>query len=105
MHCRQSIIAPTINEEAEARELQLAHTSSKGVEYAFTAANVPSTCVQDIPIYIVGNIMCMCKLNVVYEFHGWNCVCILTTVVEHVNFFRSFAMYVVKSVINVDCVA
>ena len=29
--------------KAEARELHLAHTGSKGVEYAFTATKTPST--------------------------------------------------------------
>jgi hypothetical protein len=98
-------VAPSINAEAEVGELQLAHTGSKGVKYAFVVANAPSTYVHDIVVNIVNNTMCMCKYNFVHEVHGWNYVCILTIVMEHVSFFRSFTMSVLNSVINVDCVA
>jgi hypothetical protein len=44
------------------------------------------------------------KSNFMYANCGWSCICILTTVVELVSFFRSSTMSVLNSVINVDCV-
>ena len=96
---------PSINAHAEVGELQLEHTDSKGVEHAFFYVNAPSTCVHDILVNIVSNTIYMCKDNFVHEVHGWNYLCILTTLVEHVMFFRCLTMFVLNSIINVDCVA
>jgi hypothetical protein len=43
LHRRQSIVSSFMKAEAEAGELHLAHTGSKGVEYAFAATKTPST--------------------------------------------------------------
>ena len=42
-HRRQSIVSSLIKVEAEATELQFAHTGSKGVEYTLSTTKIPST--------------------------------------------------------------
>jgi len=59
-------VAPSINAEEKAKELQLAHTCSKAIQYAFVVANAPSTYVHEIVVNIVNNTMCMCKDNIVH---------------------------------------
>ena len=43
LHRRQSIVPSFMKAEAEARELHLAHTILKGVEYTFDETKTPST--------------------------------------------------------------
>ena len=105
MHTTLLIVEPFINATTKATKLHLAHTGSKRVDYAFVVVDAPSTYLHDIIVNIVGNTICINKPNFVQESHACQCLCILTTVLEHVIFFRSSTMYVLNSVINVDCVA
>jgi len=105
LHTTLLIVEPFINATTKETKLHLAHTGSKRVDYAFVVVDAPSTYLHDIIVNIVGNTICINKPNFVQESHACQCLCIVTTVVEHVSFFRSSTMYVLKSVINVDCVA
>ena len=44
LHCEQKIVALAIAMDEFTRELQIAQTGSKGVEYGFVAIRIPSTC-------------------------------------------------------------